>query len=78
MHLHLGHNPRTLFLLTDSHDQRLGRPNRALVFRTAEANASQVVVEFRPSSEVNLNGTVKLTRRNVKGCLGLISVENGA
>lgn len=78
MHLHLGHNPRTLYLLTDSREQRLGYPHRALIFRAAEANASQVVVEFLPGDEVNLTGTVRLTQRNVKGCLGLISVENGA
>jgi hypothetical protein len=76
MHLYLGYNPRTLYLLTDSREQRLGHPHRALIFRAAEANASQVVVEFLPGDEVNLTGTVRLTHRNVKGCLGLISVEN--
>ena len=78
MHLYLVHNPRTLYLLTDSHDQRLGHPHRALTFRAAAANASQVIVEFLPGDEVNLAGVVKLAHRAVKGCLGLISVENGA
>ncbi|KAG9317505.1 inositol polyphosphate phosphatase [Chiua virens] len=76
MHLYLGHNPRTLYLLTSSREERLGHPHRVLTFRAAAANASQVVVEFLPGGQVNLNGTVKLTRRSVKGCLGLISVEN--
>lgn len=77
MHLYLGHNPRALYLLTDSREQRLGIPHRALSFRAAEANLSQVVVEFLPGDEVNLTGTARLTHRSVKGCLGLISVENG-
>ncbi|KAN0097411.1 SacI homology domain containing protein [Tylopilus felleus] len=76
MHLYLGHNPRALYLLTDSREQRLGIPHRALSFRAAEANLSQVVVEFLPGDEVNLTGTARLTHRSVKGCLGLISVEN--
>lgn len=78
MHLYLVHNPRTLYLLTDSREQRLGHPHRALTFRAAEADASQVVVEFLPGDQVNLAGTVRLTHRTVNGCLGLISVENGA
>lgn len=78
MHLYLGHNPRTLYLLTDSREGRLGHPHKALIFRAAEANASQVVVEFLPGDQINLNGTIRLTHRIVKGCLGLISVENGA
>ena len=78
MYLHLGHNPRILYLSTDSHEQRLGLPHRVLTFRAANANANQVVVGFLPGDEVNLTGTVRLTHRAVKGCLGLISVENGA
>lgn len=78
MHLYLGQNPRTLYLLTDSNDQRLGHPFRSLSFRAAATNASQVVVEFLPGDKVKLPGMVKLTHRAVKGCLGLISVENGA
>ena len=77
MHLYLGHDPRTLCLLTESREERLGYPHRALIFRAAEANASQVVVEFLPGDQVNLTGTIRLTHRPVKGCLGLISVENG-
>ncbi|KAI9456718.1 SacI homology domain-containing protein [Boletus coccyginus] len=76
MHLYLGHNPRTLYLLTDTREQRLGNPHKALIFRAAEADASQVVVEFLPGDETNLTGAVRLTHRNVQGCLGLISIEN--
>lgn len=77
MHLYLGHNPRTLYLVTGSHDERKGRPQRALVFRAVEANPAQVIVEFLPKDEVNLTSAVRLTSRVIKGCLGLISVENG-
>jgi len=76
MHLYLCHNPRTLYLVTGSHDERKGRPSRALVFRAAEGVA-QVIVEFLPKDEVNLTSAVRLTSRIIKGCLGLISVENG-
>lgn len=77
MHLYLGHNPRSLYLVTGSHDDRKGRPPRALIFRAAERNAAQVIVEFLPKHEVNLTNAVRLTSRVIKGCLGLISVENG-
>src|SRR6267154_2144904 len=77
MHLYLSHNPRTLYLVTGSHDERKGRPQRALVFRAAEHNPAQVIVEFLPKDGVNLTGAVRLTSRVIKGCLGLISVENG-
>ncbi|KAG2154990.1 phosphoinositide polyphosphatase [Suillus bovinus] len=76
MHLYLSHNPRTLYLVTGSHEERKGRPQRALVFRAAEANPAQVIVEFLPKDEVNLTSAVRLTSRVIKGCLGLISVEN--
>ncbi|OJA19346.1 hypothetical protein AZE42_00462 [Rhizopogon vesiculosus] len=76
MHLYLGHNPRTLYLVTGSHDERKGRPPRVLVFRAAEKNVAQVIVEFLPKDEVNLTNAVRLTSRVIKGCLGLISVEN--
>jgi hypothetical protein len=78
MHLYLGHSPRTLYLLTGSREERQGRPHKALIFRAAETNANQVVVEFLPGDEVNLSSAVRLTSRIVKGCLGLISIENGA
>jgi hypothetical protein len=78
MHLYLGNNPRVLYLVTSSHDQRLGRPRRALVFRAAEGNPTQAVVEFLPKDEVNLSNVVKLTNRIVKGCIGLIAIDNGA
>ncbi|KIJ70155.1 hypothetical protein HYDPIDRAFT_35582 [Hydnomerulius pinastri MD-312] len=76
MHLYLGQNPRTLYLLTGHHEERQGRPHRALIFRAAETNATQVVVEFLPGDDVNLSNAVRLTNRVVKGCLGLISIEN--
>jgi hypothetical protein len=77
MHLYLGSNPRVLYLVTSSQDERLGRPRKALVFRAGEGN-SQAVVEFLPKDEVNLASVVRLTSRVVKGCLGLISIDNGA
>ncbi|KAH7930711.1 DNase I-like protein [Leucogyrophana mollusca] len=76
MHLYLGQNPRTLYLVTGSHDERQGRPSRALIFRAADSNPSQVIVEFLPKDEVNLTSAVRLTNRIVKGCLGLISIDN--
>ncbi|XP_006460370.1 hypothetical protein AGABI2DRAFT_150338 [Agaricus bisporus var. bisporus H97] len=75
MHLYLGNDPRTLYLITDEKDEILGRPRRALVFREGQGK-SQVVVEFLPTREVNQNSLVKLTTRTVKGCLGLISIDN--
>lgn len=76
MYLYLGNNPRVLYLVTSLHDERLGRPRRALVFRAGEAG-SQAVVEFLPKDEIDLANVVRLTSRVVKGCLGLISIENG-
>ena len=85
MHLYLGQNPRTLFLVTSSQEEKQGRPGKALVFRAAErdllnpTNApQQAVVEFLPKDEVNLTNVVRLTSRIVKGCMGLISIDNGA
>lgn len=74
MYLYLGNNPRSLILVTSPSE--VGKPKRALVFR-AGANNNQAVVEFLPKDEVDLSNVVKLTQRGVKGCLGLISVENG-
>lgn len=76
MYLYLGNNPRVLYLVTSSHDSRLGRPQRALVFRAGEAN-SQAVVEFLRKDEIDLAKVIRLTSRVVKGCLGLISIEDG-
>ncbi|KAI0082404.1 inositol polyphosphate phosphatase [Panus rudis PR-1116 ss-1] len=76
MYLYLSENPRTLSLVTSSQDERQGRPSRALIFRAAEGRANQAVVEFLPKEEVNLTGAVKVTSRIVKGCLGLISVQD--
>lgn len=84
MHLFLGSDPRTLFLVTSTLEESQGRPRRALIFRDANrdlgANATsppQAVVEFLPKDEVNLTNAVRVTSRIVKGCLGLISIENG-
>jgi synaptojanin len=77
MHLYLGENPRTLYLVTSSQDEQKGRPSRVLVFRAAEGKSSQAVVEFLPKHEIDLSNTVKLSNRIIKGCLGLISVAGG-
>lgn len=78
MRLYLRENPRTLYLVTDPQDDP-GRPSRALVFRAAEGSSSQAVVEFLPKDEVDLTTAIKLVPgRVIKGCLGLISVGNGA
>ncbi len=76
MHLYLRNVPRALYLVTDSHDEKLGRPPRALVFRAGDG-LPKVIVEFLPKDQVDMHALVKLSSRNVKGCLGLISVENG-
>jgi hypothetical protein len=54
MHLYLGENPRTLYLVTSSQEENNGRPRRALVFRAAEDNPYQAIVEFLPKDQVNL------------------------
>lgn len=77
MHIYLGENPRTLYLVTSSQEEQQGRPSRALVFRAAETKASQAVVEFLPKDEVDLSNAVKLSNRIMKGCLGLISIAGG-
>ena len=76
MYLYLSSNPRVLYLATTHHDEKLGRPERVLAFKEGE-NPSQAVVEFVPKKEVDLNSLIRLTNRVVKGCLGLISVDNG-
>ena len=76
MHLYLGSNPRVLYLVTNSYDEKLGRPRKALVFRAGQGS-SQIVVEFLPKHRVDLSNATRLTHRHVKGCLGLISVESG-
>ncbi|OCH92145.1 hypothetical protein OBBRIDRAFT_824865 [Obba rivulosa] len=76
MHLYLRDSPRTLYLVTSSQDELQGYPSRVLVFRAAESNPSQAVVEFLPKAEVDLTNAVRLTSRPVKGCLGLISISN--
>ena len=77
MHLYLGDNPRTLYLATSQHDDKLGRPQRVLVFRVAPSNPSQAVVEFLRKDQVNLSSAVLITNRAIKGCMGLISVSGG-
>ncbi|KAK1231829.1 Inositol-1,4,5-trisphosphate 5-phosphatase 1 [Marasmius sp. AFHP31] len=76
MYLHLANSPRALYLVTSSQDERSGRPSRVLVFRADERNPSQAIVEFLPKDEVDLSNTIRLTNGTVKGCLGLIAVEN--
>lgn len=76
MHLYLGENPRTIYLVTSSQEETDGRPKRALVFRAAEENPDQAIVEFLPKDQVNLANSVRLTSRVVKGCLGLIHVAD--
>jgi hypothetical protein len=78
MHLYLRENPRTLYIVTSSQEENSGRPRRALVFRAAEDNPYQAVVEFLPKDQVNLSNSIRLTSRVVKGCLGLICVTDGA
>ncbi|KAF8204786.1 inositol polyphosphate phosphatase [Pholiota molesta] len=75
MYLYLSSNPRALYLVTSTHDERQGRPSRALVFRPGEGPAKSIV-EFLPKDQVDLASLVRLTNRVVKGCLGLIAVEN--
>jgi hypothetical protein len=77
MHLYLGDNPRTLYLTTSQHDEKLGRPQRVLVFRVAPSNPSQAVVEFLQKDQVDLSSAVLMTSRVIKGCLGLINVGGG-
>ncbi len=77
MHLYLGENPRTLYLVTSSQEETTGRPRRALVFRAAEGKPSQAIAEFIPKDEVDLSHAVLLSKRLVKGCLGLISISGG-
>ena len=76
MYLYLGNNPRSLYLVTSSHDERHGCPRKTLVFRAGEGQ-SKAIVEFLPKNQVDLSNCLKLTNRIVKGCLGLISVDNG-
>ncbi len=76
MHLYLGNNPRSLYLVTSIHDERHGCPRKVLLFRAGEGQ-SKAVVEFLSKDQVNLSKCLKLTNRVVKGCLGLISVDNG-
>jgi hypothetical protein len=78
MHLYLSEAPRTLYLVTGSQDDKLGRPRRALVFRASPTNASQAVVEFLQRDDLDLSSAVSMTSRTVKGCLGLINVGGGA
>ena len=76
MYLYLASNPRVLYLVTSSHDERLGRPSRALVFRPGDG-PSKAIVEFLHKDQIDFSSLVRLTNRVVKGCMGLISVENG-
>ncbi|TFK55545.1 DNase I-like protein [Heliocybe sulcata] len=74
MHLYVSENPRTLYLVTSSQEEKTGRPRRGLVFRAAEGSTSQAVVEFLQKDDIDFSNAVRLTSRTIKGCLGLISV----
>ncbi|TFL05727.1 DNase I-like protein [Pterulicium gracile] len=77
MHLYLATNPRILYLVTSHQDNDAADvPHRALVFRAGQGYSNQAVVEFLPRREVDLTNAIRLTNRVVKGCLGLVSVEN--
>ncbi|CAK5262838.1 unnamed protein product [Mycena citricolor] len=71
MHLYLAGppGPRVIYLISPER-------RRVLSFRQSESNPAQAVVEFVPQSQVNLNNAIRLTTRVIKGCLGLISLEN--
>lgn len=73
MQLYSTSHPRALVLTTSFHEERDGKPQKALVFRAT--SATQAVVEFLPKDQVNLLDAVLLVTRPVKGCLGLLSVE---
>ncbi|PPR04035.1 hypothetical protein CVT24_010610 [Panaeolus cyanescens] len=75
MYLYLKNHPRALYLVSGTHDDRLGRPRRALVFR-ATPGQSKAIVEFLHRDQIEFAGLVRLTSRIVKGCLGLISIDN--
>ena len=77
MQLYLGDNPRSLYLATGKHDEKLGRPQRVLVFRVAPSNPFQAVVEFLQKDDVDLSSATLITNRVIKGCLGLINVGGG-
>ena len=77
MHLYLGENPRTLYLTTSQHDEKLGRPQRVLVFRIAPSNPSQAVVEFLRKDQVDLSSAVLITSRVIRGCMGFINLSGG-
>lgn len=77
MHLYLGDNPRTLYLATSQHDEKLGRPQRVLVFRVSSSNPSQAIVEFLPKDQTDLSSAILITNRAIKGCMGLINVGRG-
>lgn len=76
MHLYLNNQPRTLLLVTASQEEIGGKPRRALVFRAKPDDPTQAIVEFLPKDQVDLTNAVRLTTRGVKGCLGLIAIEN--
>ncbi|KAF8341266.1 DNase I-like protein [Cantharellus anzutake] len=77
MHLLLQEEPRALYLVTSSEDERLGLPPRALIFKPiSNRTSSQIIVEFLPKCEVDLGNLVRLTNRSVQGCLGVLNIAN--
>jgi hypothetical protein len=79
MHLYLREQPeRTLVLTTSSDDERRGCPRRAMIFRASGPKlASQATVEFIPKEEVDFSDLIRLSARQIQGCLGLINIEHG-
>lgn len=77
MQLYLTEGPRTLYLVSSPRHASPGRPQRVLVFRAAEGNPTQAVVEFLTKDQVDLSTASLLTSRSVRGCLGLISIGGG-
>lgn len=75
MHLYRATNPRRLYLVISSQEIQQGRPACVLVLRAGAQH--KVIVELLQKDQVDLTDVVRLTTRVVKGCLGLIAVENG-
>lgn len=77
MQLYLSDSPRTLYLVSSLKNASPTQPQRVLVFRIAENDPTQAVVEFLTKEQVDLSDAVLLTSRSVRGCLGLISISGG-
>ncbi|PVF99952.1 DNase I-like protein [Serendipita vermifera] len=78
MHLYVREQPeRTLVLTTSSDDERRGCPRRAMIFRASGPKvSSQATVEFVPKEQVEFGDLIRLSARQIQGCLGLINIEH--